>query len=80
MISLTFTNKLRLFFGVIFLLLSLLIFSTATLITSYEKASNFKDNILSFKDNLSSNIDKYHKLWRDGDKAKTVPSTEKKSE
>lgn len=79
MISVNFANKLRLFFGVIFLLLSLLIFSTASLINSYEKVVVFKDNVTSFKENLSTNIDKYHKLWRDGDKAKTVPSSEKKS-
>lgn len=79
MISLSFSNKLRLFFGVIFLLLSLLIFSTASLITNYEKVVVFKDNVTSFKENLSSNIDKYHKLWRDGDKAKTIPSPEKET-
>lgn len=79
MTSITFANKLRLFFGFIFLLLSLLIFSTASLITSYEKVVVFKDNVTSFKDNLSLNIEKYHKLWRDGDKAKTVPSPEEKT-
>ena len=79
MISLTFANKVRLFFGVIFLLLSLLIFSTASLITNFEKASVFRDNVNSFAENLSSNFDKYQKLWRDGDKAKTIPDNEKKS-
>lgn len=61
--NLTFANKLRLFLGAIFLLLALLTFSTANIISNFEKTVNVKENLIDFIENSKKNAKTLTDLW-----------------
>lgn len=66
--NLTFANKLRLFLGAIFLLLALLTFSTANIISNFEKTVNVKENLIDFIENSKKNAKTLTDLWKPGEK------------
>lgn len=67
-INISFANKLRLFFGVIFILLGILTFSTANIITNLEKSINIKDNLIDFVENSKKNAKQLSDFWKPGER------------
>lgn len=64
----SFANKLRLFFGIIFVLLGILTFSTANIITNLERTANVKDNLINFIENSKKNAKQLTDLWKPGER------------
>lgn len=66
--NISFANKLRLFFGIIFILLGILTFSTANIISNLERTINVKENLINFVENSKKNAKHLSDLWKPGER------------
>jgi len=68
LLNISFANKLRLFFGFIFILLGILTFSTASIITNLEHAVTVKENLSNFYENSKRNAKHLTDFWKPGER------------